>query len=102
MKFVLYSVYGAYENGVTDRADYDMESLGFKVLASFDSPFFDCWVFCVEDSVNNLPEYMHEINTDDHNSFNGIYFLDSDFDDCYEKCKCKSSCPYYNKVIGRS
>lgn len=63
MKGYRYDIIGAELNcGVKDHPQKVMKDLGFKVVKCEPVPIADCWLFKVENEIDEVPSYLTELN----------------------------------------
>ena len=63
-KQLIYKMYTAYDCGVNEHPQVQMEKLGYKVLAAVAQSMGDCWWFTVEDYIEPLPKYLEKFEYD--------------------------------------
>ncbi len=87
MKFLLYDLQTAFEAGVSEHPQEQMDKL-FKVIHCVPQSIGECWWFCVEEyNIKQLPPYLTEMRP-----YNLTYWRDG----CYKTCsfwqKTKGAC----------
>ena len=50
-----YSMYCAYDNGVNEHPQVQMDKLGYKVIGAVAQSLYDSWWFTVEEYIEPLP-----------------------------------------------
>lgn len=50
--------------GISEHPQAQMRKLGFHVIKSEPFPIGDCWWFRVDNDIENVPEYLHEMRGD--------------------------------------
>lgn len=48
--------------GIKEHPQKQMKKLGFNVVESEPIPIADCWIFEVNNDIDNIPEYLVEIH----------------------------------------
>lgn len=76
-KQVSYSLECAFRSGVSEIPYKQMETLGFKIVASVPQSFYGSIWFTVENLVENMPEYISEMR----------YNFDYWHNHCYKNCE---------------
>ncbi|GAA6313814.1 hypothetical protein F290043J8_18400 [Mediterraneibacter gnavus] len=47
--------------GVKEHPQKQMKKLGFNIVESEPIPIADCWIFGVNNDIENVPEYLAEV-----------------------------------------
>lgn len=47
--------------GIKEHPQKQMKKLGFNVVESEPIPIADCWIFEVNNDIDNIPEYLVEV-----------------------------------------
>jgi len=61
---VKYDMITAFNEGVREHPQKQMEKLGYKVIASIAQSLYDCWGFTVEDYIEPMPKYLKKFEYD--------------------------------------
>ena len=62
MKKYRYDLIGAdLDYGVKEHPQKQMKKIGFNVVKSEPIPIADCWIFEVDNDIENIPGYLEEI-----------------------------------------
>lgn len=65
MKNYRYDIIGAdLDAGVREHPQAQMKKLGYKLIKSEPVPIADCWLFRVENEIENTPSYLIPLNDD--------------------------------------
>lgn len=65
MKNYRYDLIGAgLDFGVREHPQIQMKKLGFNVVKSEPVPIADCWIFRVDNDIEDIPKYLHRISDD--------------------------------------
>ena len=63
MKNYRYDIIGAdLDYGIKEHPQKQMEKLGFKVVKAEPVPIADCWIFGVENDIEDVPKYLRRIS----------------------------------------
>ena len=61
MKEVIYKLFVAYDCGITEHPQEQMEKLGYKVIKAEPQTLGECWFFWVEDYIEPMPGYLIKV-----------------------------------------
>lgn len=59
-----YDMISAYEQGVEEHPQIQMEKLGYKIIKSEPVPIGDCWWFRVANKIRKKPKYLDKMSKD--------------------------------------
>lgn len=65
MKNYRYDLIGAdLDFGVNEHPQIQMKKLGFNIVKSEPIPIGDCWIFGVDNDIEDVPKYLYRISDD--------------------------------------
>lgn len=59
-----YDIISAYEQGVKEHPQIQMEKLGYKIIKSESVSIGDCWWFRVTNKIRKKPKYLNKMGND--------------------------------------